>query len=80
MARKYSGKKGKSGSTKPVNKEVPSWLTYNAEEVEKLVVKIGKTEASASVIGLELRDSGCPRFLRAYSSKCERCDSHPRFG
>ena len=57
MARRYSGKKGKSGSTKPVNKVKPSWLRYNDKEVEQLVVKLAKTGKSSSEIGIILRDT-----------------------
>jgi len=56
MARKYSGKKGKSGSTKPQKKEVPSWVIYKPKEAEQLVVKLAKEHQSAK-IGLILRDS-----------------------
>jgi small subunit ribosomal protein S15 len=57
MARRYSGKKGKSGSTKPVNKVKPSWLRYNDKEVEQLVIKLAKTGKSSSEIGIILRDT-----------------------
>jgi len=53
----YSGKKGKHGSKKPVRKIPPSWLKYKPNEVEKLVLKLGKEGKSAAVIGTILRDS-----------------------
>jgi len=56
MARMYSGKHGKSGSTKPVRKIPPSWLKYKPFEVEKLVVKLAKEGKSSAAIGLILRD------------------------
>jgi small subunit ribosomal protein S15 len=56
MARMYSGKHGKSGSTKPVRKIPPSWLKYKPFEVEKLVVKLAKEGKSSAEIGLILRD------------------------
>lgn len=52
----HSGAKGKSGSTKPKDLKKKPWSTYTKEEVEKLVIKIAKTEASQSNIGIILRD------------------------
>lgn len=56
MARMHSRKKGKSGSTRPVKAEVPSWISYKPEEVEKLVTKYRKLGKSSSEIGMILRD------------------------
>lgn len=56
MARMHSGKKGKSGSTKPIVKQIPSWVTYSAKEIELLVVKYAKEGKTPSQIGLFLRD------------------------
>lgn len=56
MARMYSRKKGKSKSTKPIKKELPSWLRYKPNEVELLVTKLAKDDISTSKIGLYLRD------------------------
>lgn len=56
MARMYSRKKGKSGSTKPVKKEVPTWVKYSANEIELLVAKYAKEGKTASQIGILLRD------------------------
>ena len=56
MARKHSGAKGKSGSKKPGVKTAPSWMRYNAKEVEVLVAKLGKDKYSSSMIGMILRD------------------------
>ena len=57
MATHYSKSKGKAGSHKPVDKTVPSWVSYKAAEVEQLIVKFAKQEKSSSYIGLVLRDS-----------------------
>ncbi len=57
MARKYSRDKGKSGSTKPLKKALPTWIRYKAKEVELLVTKLAKEGKGASMIGLALRDS-----------------------
>ena len=56
MGRLYSGKKGKSGSTKPLRKTPPAWLKYKPFEVEKLVVKLAKEGKDSAVIGIILRD------------------------
>ena len=57
MARKYSGKHGKSGSKKPVKKVLPVWLRYKPAEVELLVAKLAKEGKSSSDIGTILRDT-----------------------
>ena len=57
MARMYSRKQGKSGSSKPVVKAVPSWVRYKAKEVELLVAKLAKEGKSGSQIGGFLRDA-----------------------
>ena len=57
MARRYSRKKGKAGSTKPLNKDNPVWVTYKPEEVVALIVKLAKQDNASSKIGLILRDS-----------------------
>jgi small subunit ribosomal protein S15 len=56
MARKYSGARGKSGSTKPSKKSVPAWFQHKSKEIELLVVKLAKEGKNPSVIGLHLRD------------------------
>mgnify|MGYP001184412138 CR=1 FL=1 len=57
MARMYSRKKGKAGSTKPISKDNPVWVSYKPAEVEALIVKLAKQDMSSSKIGLVLRDS-----------------------
>ena len=57
MARMYSRKKGKSGSTRPETRKKQTWVKYTAKEVEALVVKLAKQEKAPSEIGLILRDS-----------------------
>ena len=53
----YSRRKGKSGSTKPVEKKKQSWVKYDAKEVESLILKLNKSGFTKSQIGLTLRDS-----------------------
>lgn len=57
MARMHSGAKGKSRSKKPLDKSVPTWVTYKPKEVEMLIVKLAKSGMSSSRIGAALRDT-----------------------
>ncbi len=56
MARLYTSKRGRSGSTRPVSKKPPLWFKYTPEEVEALIAKLAKEGNSASSIGVILRD------------------------
>jgi len=56
MARKYSRKKGQSGSSKVLGKKVPVWVIHKPKEAEMLVVKLAKDGISTSEIGILLRD------------------------
>jgi small subunit ribosomal protein S15 len=56
MARLYSGKRGSSGSTRPVSRRPPSWFKYEPEEVEALVGKLSKEGNAPSIVGQILRD------------------------
>ena len=57
MARMYSRKRGKSGSTRPAQRKKPSWLRVSEKEIELLISKLAKEGKSASEIGIILRDS-----------------------
>jgi small subunit ribosomal protein S15 len=57
MARRYSKKKGKSGSTNPLKIEKPTWVTQDAKTIEQVIVKLAKQEETTSKIGIILRDS-----------------------
>lgn len=57
MARMYSRRKGKSGSTKPNVLKKKVWVRYNAKELESLILKLAKSGKDATNIGLILRDS-----------------------
>ena len=52
----YSRKRGQSGSTRPAKKQLPSWVSYSAKEVELLIAKLSKEGKTASQIGVYLRD------------------------
>jgi len=70
MGRMHSGTKGKSGSSKPVTKNMPSWVSYKAAEVEALVVKFAKQAKTSSEIGLILRDTyGIPSVVALTGKK-----------
>ncbi len=56
MARMYSRRKGKSGSTRPNRTETPSWVEIDAEELEEHIVRLWKADKSSSEIGMVLRD------------------------
>jgi small subunit ribosomal protein S15 len=57
MARMHSRKKGNAGSKKPIKKANPTWVRYQAKEVELLVAKVAKEGKTPSQIGVVLRDS-----------------------
>jgi len=48
--------KGRSHSMRPVAKRAPVWCRYRPEEVEALVIKLGKEGQPTSKIGTILRD------------------------
>ena len=57
MARMHSRRKGKSGSTHPVErKEHPKWSSLNPREVELHVLELAKKGKSTSEIGMIIRD------------------------
>ncbi|MDA1197276.1 MAG: 30S ribosomal protein S15 [Nanoarchaeota archaeon] len=57
MARMYSRKKGKSGSTKPSVPKKTTWVTYKPKEVEMIITKMAKEGKNPASIGLVLRDT-----------------------
>lgn len=69
MARMHSRKRGKSGSTHPPRDIVPTWVKYDAEEVEKIVAKLGKKGKSKSEIGLIVRDKYGIPSVKAITKK-----------
>ncbi len=57
MARRYSKKKGTSGSTKPVNVDNSGWVNKDSKAIKEVIVELSKAGKSNSEIGLVLRDS-----------------------
>jgi small subunit ribosomal protein S15 len=65
MARRFSRRKGKARSHKPLKKALPTWINHPPKEIELLIVKLSKEEKTPSQIGLVLRDSyGVPDVKR----------------
>lgn len=55
MARMYARKKGKSGSSKPLQRKSP-WIKLKAAELEQIVVRLAKEGKQSAEIGTILRD------------------------
>lgn len=73
MARLYSGKRGSSGSTRPVSRRPPTWFKYQPEEVEALVLKLSKEGNPPSIIGQILRDRhGIPLVSQVAGKRLEQ--------
>ncbi len=61
----HSRKKGKSGSKKPLTAKKVTWQRYDKKEIIQLIVKLAKSQKSASQIGIILRDSyGIPSVFQ----------------
>lgn len=70
MARMYSRKKGKSGSTKPHKKSKITWIRYGDGEIEMLILKLAKAGKSKSEVGAILRDTyGIPDVRKLLKKK-----------
>ncbi len=69
MARMYSRKRGKSGSKKPSQRIAP-WVKYRPEEIEEIIIRLGKKGHGSSKIGLILRDQyGIPSTKTVIKNK-----------
>jgi small subunit ribosomal protein S15 len=69
MARLYTSKRGRSGSTRPISKKTPAWCKYTPEEVEALILKLSKEGNSPSTIGVILRDRYAVPLVRSVTGK-----------
>jgi len=56
MSRMHTGKKGKSGSKRPVLDKNPEWVQQSPDEVKDLVAKLSGEGKTMAMIGLTLRD------------------------
>lgn len=52
----HTGKKGKSGSKRPVLDKNPEWVQQSPDEVKDLVAKLSGEGKTMAMIGLTLRD------------------------
>jgi small subunit ribosomal protein S15 len=69
LARLYTSKRGKSGSTRPISKKTPSWCKYTSDEVEELVLKLAREGNSPSTIGVLLRDRYAIPLVKSITGK-----------
>lgn len=70
MARMHSRKRGKSESKRPPKSVPLDWVPLKKEEVEELVVKLGRRGIPPSQIGMILRDEhGVPLVKRITGKK-----------
>ena len=56
MARMHTRRRGRSGSSRPLVSENPSWVPIGEKEIEDLIVKHAKDGVGSARIGLILRD------------------------
>ena len=81
MARMYSRKRGKSGSTKPLKKGAP-WVKAKPADMEKIVAELAKKGNSSAKIGTILRDQhGIPTVRLSklrISEIMKKHDSYPK--
>ena len=56
MARMYKSRKGQSGSSRPHVSEAPEWSNTDKDEVQSLILDLGKAGHSTAEIGTILRD------------------------
>lgn len=68
MARIHARVKGKSGSTRPVVKDL-SFVTMTKKDVETLIAKLAKDDVKPSMIGMILRDSHGVADVKALTGK-----------
>ena len=65
MARMYTHRRGKSGSSKVHGQELPEWSNTDKDEVEKLILSLNENGHSNAEIGTILRDQhGVPDVRR----------------
>ena len=70
MARTYSRRKGKSGSTKVDREKQPTWVRYKSKEIKMIIVKLAKAGNTSAQIGMILRDSyGIPDVRQILNKK-----------
>ena len=69
MARMYARKKGKSGSSKPLQR-TSTWVKLKPAELEEIVVKLAKEGKQSAEIGIILRDQyGVPSTRDSFNER-----------
>ena len=74
MARRYSRKHGKHGSTKPRRRR-HQWVLYDREELEELIKKLAKENKTDAEIGITLRDQYGVPDVRALGLRVSKVTS-----
>jgi small subunit ribosomal protein S15 len=52
----HARRRGRSGSQRPLITENPAWVPLNKDEIEDIIIKMGKDGVTSARIGLLLRD------------------------
>jgi len=72
MARMYARKKGKSGSSKPLQRTA-TWVKLKPAELEEIIAKLAREGKQSAEIGLILRDQyGIPSTRDSYKERIAR--------
>ncbi len=53
----HTRRRGKSGSTKPIEKRLPEWLGMTSEQLKQKIIELRGKGMSSSMIGIILRDT-----------------------
>jgi len=69
MARMYTSKKGKSGSTRPNVSEAPKWSNTDKSSIESKILDLAKAGHYTAEIGTILRDQHAVPSVRLVSGK-----------
>ena len=69
MSRIHSGRKGRSGSTRPYPLTKPAWVPLEPDEVVEEAVKLAKTGLNGAQVGTALRDSFGVPSVRAVTGQ-----------
>jgi len=69
LARMHTHQRGKSHSSRPIAKRAPSWSKYTPEEIETLIIKLGREGHPPTKIGMILRDQYAVPLTRTTTGK-----------
>ncbi len=65
----HARRRGRSGSSRPVRKDKPDWVSLDSEEIEKIIVDMTKEGHSSAKIGLVLRDQYAVPSVKSLTNK-----------